>query len=189
MRVVDLTDQLFGRLRVVNRADEVIDTKGKWWNCICVCGRWIKVRSNSLRCGVTRSCGCLNPARLRPYEALYRRMVRDNTRFRSMEVRLTYEEFLEFTTIDQCFYCHTLIHWKEYCSGGHGYNLDRKDNDNVYTKDNLVVCCKRCNLGKRDTFTFEEWHGMTAYFRKEIGEPWKNIRQKFSSNLLCSLLG
>ena len=93
-------------------------------------------------------------------------MVRDAVRLRKIEVSLTYEEFLEFTKTSKCFYCDAAVKWKEFSSGGYGYNLDRKDNSLSYTKENCVVCCKRCNMGKRDTFTFEEWYGMTSYFRK-----------------------
>lgn len=92
-------------------------------------------------------------------------MYRDNTRSRVLEFNLTYEEFLDFVNTNNCFYCNKEVIWKDFSSQNFGYNLDRKDNDKGYNKDNLVVCCKRCNMGKRDTFTFEEWYGMTAYFR------------------------
>lgn len=29
-----------------------------YWNCVCICGREIKVRANSLRTGHVKSCGC-----------------------------------------------------------------------------------------------------------------------------------
>lgn len=74
---------------------------------------------------------------------------------------LTYEEFLKFTCIHQCHYCHAPITWAEYNARGVGirsrYNLDRKDNAQGYFKQNLVVCCKRCNWSKGNRYTYAEW--------------------------------
>jgi hypothetical protein len=158
----------FGKLTVV-KLDHIDETGEFHWECHCACtsGKVKVMRGGSLRNGhLIGSCGCVNPCRLRPYEALYRRMKRTNTgELRTLEFGLTYEEFLTFTKEPVCFYCLIPLVWKEFTSTRYGYNLDRKDNDRGYIKDNLVVCCKRCNMGKRDTYSFEEWYGMTAYFR------------------------
>lgn len=166
MKIVNLHGQRFGKLLVIGLSLKS-SKNGKWWSCVCDCGNTKDIRSSSLRFDMTKSCGCLNPQRLLPYEALYRRMVRDNTiHLRILDLSLTYEDFVEFTKFDKCYYCTSPLIWKEFSSGPFGYNLDRKDNDKGYHKGNLVPCCARCNMGKRDTFSFEEWYGMTAYFRK-----------------------
>lgn len=53
----DLSGQAFGRLSVINRADN----KGGQvqWNCLCQCGGSITVSGANLRSGNTASCGCL----------------------------------------------------------------------------------------------------------------------------------
>ena len=86
----------------------------------------------------------------------------------SKEIFKSHEEFLEFTSTTSCHYCHAGITWTKFNVTKHGnaYNLDRKDHTKNYVKENLVVCCARCNWGKQDQFTYEEWYGMTAYFRK-----------------------
>jgi hypothetical protein len=163
---IDLTGCRFGQLVVVseNRRDP---KDGLWWDCRCDCGNLTTVRGSSLRARATKTCGCGKSFnRIRPYEAIYRRLVRDAERLRGIAVDLTYEEFVEFTNQTECFYCTRPVVWKDFSSGGYGYNLDRKANAGTYTKDNLVVCCKRCNMGKRDTFTFEEWYAMTRCFRE-----------------------
>lgn len=81
---------------------------------------------------------------------------------------LTYEEFVEFTSTLRCHYCQSEVTWAEFNVDKHGnnYNLDRKDHTKTYSKDNCVVCCARCNWGKQDQFSYDEWYGMTAYLRR-----------------------
>ena len=54
----DLAGQTFGRLTVVGRVE---DPRGNYWLCRCSCGgeKWIN-RSDALKRGAVRSCGCLN---------------------------------------------------------------------------------------------------------------------------------
>ena len=54
----DLTGQVFGRLTVVRRAENM----GRYvaWECQCSCGNTVIVRGNALSSGVCKSCGCLN---------------------------------------------------------------------------------------------------------------------------------
>jgi hypothetical protein len=54
---LDLVGQKFGRLEVVSD----VGNKGKQslWSCVCDCGNSKTVLGNSLRLGITRSCGCL----------------------------------------------------------------------------------------------------------------------------------
>lgn len=57
-KLIDLTDKTFGDLRVLRR----YPAKGEryaYWLCMCKCGKTIAVRSDNLRNGHTRSCGCL----------------------------------------------------------------------------------------------------------------------------------
>ncbi len=56
--MIDLTDQHFGRLTAIRRVDSN-SKKGGNWLCICECGNYTMVRSNNLRGGNTKSCGCL----------------------------------------------------------------------------------------------------------------------------------
>ena len=55
--LVDLTGQRFGRLVVIQRADN--DKYGKArWLCLCDCGNQKVILGGSLRKGSTKSCGC-----------------------------------------------------------------------------------------------------------------------------------
>ena len=55
---LDLTGQRFARLIVVSRAPDGPNNRTRW-NCLCDCGATRVVPTISLRCGNTRSCGCL----------------------------------------------------------------------------------------------------------------------------------
>jgi hypothetical protein len=53
MRRIDLTGQRFGRLVAVAYAGN------SKWSCACDCGARVVVHRDALRCGNTKSCGCL----------------------------------------------------------------------------------------------------------------------------------
>lgn len=57
-RIIDLTEQRFGRLTVVSRADNYKGGHARW-NCVCSCGNTTTVIGSCLRNGSTKSCGCI----------------------------------------------------------------------------------------------------------------------------------
>ena len=61
-KIIDLTGQQFGRLTVIKRVKDYVSPKGKRhtrWLCKCECGGTAEVAGDHLKCGSTRSCGCL----------------------------------------------------------------------------------------------------------------------------------
>jgi hypothetical protein len=59
-RLIDLTDQVFGRWTVLHLSETAASRKyGTWWFCQCVCGMKRDVSGHALRRGVSKSCGCL----------------------------------------------------------------------------------------------------------------------------------
>jgi hypothetical protein len=59
-KLIDLTGQRFGKLVVVRKSEErsKIDNNIQW-DCLCDCGKIIKVITYSLTSGHTKSCGCI----------------------------------------------------------------------------------------------------------------------------------
>ena len=58
----DLTGQRFGKLVVLERAEDYVSPKGHHdtrWHCRCDCGKELDVNTSSLKNGRTTSCGCL----------------------------------------------------------------------------------------------------------------------------------
>lgn len=59
--IQDLSGHVFGKLTVLNRADDYITPKGVrhvQFRCVCECGKERVVRASNLRNGHTTSCGC-----------------------------------------------------------------------------------------------------------------------------------
>ena len=59
--MIDLTDRKFGRLTILRLAH----TRGgncirgrTYWVCLCICGKVVTIRGDSLKRGGTISCGC-----------------------------------------------------------------------------------------------------------------------------------
>lgn len=62
-RFIDLTKKKFGRLTVIERAEDYVSPKGRHstqWLCECECKNRVVVKAASLTNGATKSCGCLN---------------------------------------------------------------------------------------------------------------------------------
>lgn len=61
-KLLDLTGQRFGRLVVVERAENSGRTTR--WLCVCECGRNVVVRQPDIKSGKTQSCGCAHKEQL-----------------------------------------------------------------------------------------------------------------------------
>lgn len=118
-------------------------------------------------------------ARLRPFEALLNRLI--STTKGTVNVSLTYEEFLRFTEIKECHYCGRQIEWTPYHDGKTPHpsrtNLDRKNSSRGYEVNNLVVACIVCNRSKSDHLSYEEMMQLSPYLR-QIKKEWVETRVK-----------
>ena len=61
-KLQDLTGQVFGRLTVLERAENSKSGRSRW-RCLCECGNECIVQSSNLKNGNSKSCGCLIQAR------------------------------------------------------------------------------------------------------------------------------
>jgi hypothetical protein len=57
--IIDITGQSFGRLTVLHFAGQATD-RHVLWLCRCACGTEKIIKSNSMRSGLSLSCGCAN---------------------------------------------------------------------------------------------------------------------------------
>ena len=57
----DLTGKNFGKLIVIEQAEDYIESNGRHrdnWKCQCECGKYVDVVGRSLKSGNSKSCGC-----------------------------------------------------------------------------------------------------------------------------------
>ena len=161
-KVVNEVGNKHGQLTVIERSGS--DVRGRaTWLCECKCGKATVVVGLNLRSGNTRSCGC---SRYLPEgEAAFNRILnnkKQDAKRRKYKWQLTKEQ-VQTLTRQPCYYCGeepNQGNWSSIPNGVYLYNgLDRVDNDRGYTIDNVVSCCRNCNVAKgtKTTEEFKLW--------------------------------
>ena len=133
------------------------------WNCKCDCGKFTVVKTNALKTGRIKSCGCNwknshYKHRLPDEEAMENVVYcgyRLGAKKRGMLFELSKETFRNLIR-EPCHYCGSLPSSKfnkpklKQSYPNFKYNgVDRIDNKRGYILDNCVTCCNTCNLAKR----------------------------------------
>jgi hypothetical protein len=132
---------------------------------------------NTLKCerknlkkstGLCRFCAHKGIPFRSAYNHLKDNIKRTNKKRKKQKVfDLSFEDFLQFTNINNCHYCNGPIFWiKHTGTGNHRYNLDRMDSSKGYSKDNVVVCCKECNIVKGAYFSYEEFKAVISLIKE-----------------------
>lgn len=178
MKKLNLTGQKYSKLTVLDPAPS--QDGRTTWKCQCECGIIKIVKTDNLRDGSTKSCGCWNDEqRSARAEKMYSKIIKyvpqEASARRVWKKRYSEMPFEDFFKLSQqnCFYCKTLPsnlsnnaktdkNSSEYAktNGDFAYNgLDRIDNNLPHSKDNCVPCCKYCNYAKRERTTeeFKQW--------------------------------
>ena len=81
-------------------------------------------------------------------------MARSNAKRMILEWTISKEEYLRLLN-EGCFYCGKNLVGKETGTG-----LDRIDNSEGYTNENVLPCCGDCNKGRGDRWSVDEWQVM-----------------------------
>ena len=123
------------------------------WNCLCDCGKHFVLPAGLIRNGdKQQSCGCKRGKReftrrySKAFNVKYDNLI-NNAKARDLECLITREEFYQLS-VQPCYYC--------------GLNddsvrgLDRFDNSIGYYLDNVVPCCKHCNVAK-NALSYEDF--------------------------------
>lgn len=176
MKKLNLVGQKFERLTVLREAPSIGGRSA--WECRCDCGTVKIIKTEELRSGGTKSCGCWNQEQrsLRAENMYSKRIKYSATEATAHRVwQKNYQEmpYEDFCTISQknCYYCNTppsntqnvadnrsSKRMKDH--GNFTYNgLDRLDSTKPHSKENCVACCKYCNYAKRERSVeeFKEW--------------------------------
>lgn len=206
----NLLGKTFNRFFVIIAAPPVGKKQQTAWFCRCDCGNYKVVKSEELKNGGTKSCGCL----LRETNSQNgRKMVMSNTKYHPSETTarrvwrgrykdgLSFEDFYKISQYN-CYYCNgepnniqnsakndeiSSQYAKD--NGDFTYNgLDRVDNSKIHIIDNVVPCCKWCNFSKRERSTqeFLDWLKRAYehnFINKNTDEPKNNAEVNMQANL------
>ena len=161
--IIDLTGKSFDRWVVLERIESTLNGDAVWM-CKCECGVKRAVLSKSLRTGRSKSCGCLY--KLHPGESAFNKYylsyVNDCAKSRGYDFSLSKEQFRNLTS-NVCYFCKrppSQVKKGRDLNGSYIANgIDRVNNDKGYHIENVVPCCKACNIAKsnRTVQEFKEW--------------------------------
>lgn len=70
MKLEDLSGRRFGRLEVLYRVGDNVDSKDRHarWRCFCDCGQSKIISAHNLTTGNTKSCGCLRAENIQKHK-------------------------------------------------------------------------------------------------------------------------
>ncbi len=156
---LNLVGKRFTQLTVISDAGNHPTTGESYWECQCDCGKTLKVTGYSLTSGNTKSCGCYHKIRTRqlfsksPEENTAGRVFSDyrkSARVKGHSFELSREQVGELIKED-CYYCggkpsNSLVYHEKIITY---QGIDRLDNSEGYTPDNVVPCCIICNKMKK----------------------------------------
>jgi len=146
----------------------------------CSCGNTTICNVSAVNLGDTKSCGCLGKEAKQKFKLPnnggvinqiilgYKRHAKD----RNLLFELSTKEFASIV-VKPCHYCgaeNSNTKFTKNCKNGFPYNgIDRIDSLIGYVTDNVLPCCKNCNLGKRDMLQadFIAWAKRVAEFNKK----------------------
>lgn len=150
---IDISGQRFGKLVAVRPMKERVK-KHIMWECLCDCGNTCYKPCGILRARGSSSCGCA--WKHEPGEAARHGVKRGYMKTAARKGRswnLSDELFKKLTS-SNCYYCGSppsstysvSTKWSTLTYNG----IDRVNSRLGYEPDNVVPCCKRCNVAKND---------------------------------------
>lgn len=163
----DITGLKYNMLTVIELLPSRVygTSKKRMWLCKCDCGNQLEVNTSALLRNNTKSCGCLKPTKsaensiksrykLAKCDAGYRSIFvsyKSNAKKRKIDFNIDFDSFLNILK-SNCFYCGiepTNIYHKRFYNVSYN-GVDRVDNSIGYELNNVVSCCKMCNIAKNN---------------------------------------
>lgn len=167
----------FSKLSCISIAGYVHESnsKVKCYLFKCDCGNTVIKRLKDVKTGKISSCGCVhkeharqlgksnkkeNPTDKSAFTRYYKQY-QSQAKRRNIYFDLD-EKIFRILTSTKCHYCNAKPS-KKYGDNWKGYSLpyicnglDRKNNDEGYVINNVVPCCKQCNICK-NTLNYDEF--------------------------------
>lgn len=168
---LDLIGMRYSMLMVVEKLpSKVYGDKSKYhkkrmWLCKCDCGNMTEANTGSLTCDKKKSCGCLTSTKsaensiksrykIAKQDAGYRSVYSSyklNAKSRGFDFNIDFDYAVSIMKSD-CHYCGiepSNTYMKSYYNAAYN-GIDRVDNTKGYEMDNVVSCCKMCNIAKNN---------------------------------------
>lgn len=156
--ILKMIGKKYGKLTITEFSH--MKNGNSYWKCLCDCNNTKVLAAYHLKSGDTASCGCLKVYKHGREETglktLYRTYKKNSKRY-GREFNVSLEEFKEITS-KNCHYCgiEPMCIAKSVCKDSkklehttYKYNgIDRINSNKGYERDNIVPCCKWCNIAK-----------------------------------------
>jgi hypothetical protein len=190
MRCVDLSGLRFGKLTVLRRASSTGDRVS--WECICDCGNNNTVRSSNLRCGLVRSCGCLQRQATSVANATHRRShTKEHNTWCWMKDRCSNPKNKSYpryggkgiTVSDRWQSSFEAFFEDMGLCPGPRYSIDRIDNDGNYEPGNCRWATRREQSLNRGAYN----HRITAFGQTKTQSEWARLLGTTDSHVRVSL--
>lgn len=174
-KFIDLTGQVFGKLTVIDRAENGNRNRVRW-NCLCECGGKAVVRSYSLKTGHTKSCDCLmreiNGARFSSTLVTHGASIgKSKGKWSDMPYEYKSWSWMRNRVLNPNKDCYRNIsicpEWDNYetfladmgKAPSNKHQIDRIDNSKGYSPDNCRWATSKENNRNRTNNLFVEWNG------------------------------
>ena len=191
----DLSGQKFGRLTVIERAENNKRGQARW-RCRCDCGNEVVVVGSFLTSGETKSCGCLSGQRhglsnntiYQTWADIKKRCFNPNCKSYKHYGARGISIFPAWIKDFQAFYNYVskLPHF-----GEKGYTLDRINNDGNYEPDNIRWADWKTQNRNRRTNVLVEYKGETMCLRDAAelsGINYYTLYRKYKQGLRADAL-
>lgn len=195
-KLIDLTGKEFGWLTVVglDHMKRIDGHNRPFWKCLCKCGQYTVVTSNSLKNGSTRSCGCYR--KKANHQRLYlggedRGRLRSVLRMAKLRCEDSSNEFYHNYGARGISVCDewsgkdgisNFVEWAMQSGYSPGLTIDRIDNDKGYSPNNCRWATMKeqsNNKGNNIRITIKGETKTLTQWCEHYNAPYNNVRNRY----------